>query len=387
MLSTGSQVSSSSSVGLTPNIVDSFILKLNRRQFGMCQKEVALEASQLLRTFVHSYKDQTVDGLIGGIKEIGRLIVNAQPTQFVVGNIVRRVLRIIREEVVDSLAPPPENKDLKSPTSICADSSTSTSAVRSQFLDSGMYNLIALDKEKSKSIEGKELTSLSFYQCKSAIIQAINEFIDELETMETSISIQSLEHIHSNEIIMTYGMSKGVEEFLLYAGRKRKFQVVVAEAGPEHEGQQLAVTLANAGIETTLIPDSAIYALMSRVNKVILGCIAVLANGGIIGKCGSLVIATAAKQHSTPIVVLSGLYKLSPIFPYDVNSLNELKNPQNVLPYNSSLNCPNVQIFSPAFDYVPADYVSTFVTNLGANSPSYIYRLLDECYNTEDFEL
>ena len=126
---------------------------------------------------------------------------------------------------------------------------------------------------------------------------------------------------------------------------------------------------------------------MSRVNKVIIGCVAVLANGGIIAECGTLMLASAARQHSTPIVVLAGLYKISPVFPYDLNSLNLLKNPQSVISYDSQWNCENIQIISPAYDYVPADFLSTFVTNLGANSPSYIYRLLEECYNEEDFAL
>lgn len=33
----------------------------------------------------------------------------------------------------------------------------------------------------------------------------------------------------------------------------------------------MAVELSKAGIETTVIPDSAVFAVMSRVNKVILG--------------------------------------------------------------------------------------------------------------------
>lgn len=43
-----------------------------------------------------------------------------------------------------------------------------------------------------------------------------------------------------------------------------------------------------------------------------------------------------------------------------------------------------VEILSPAYDYVPPRFVSTFVTNVGGNSPSYIYRLLEECYCEED---
>ena len=45
-------------------------------------------------------------------------------------------------------------------------------------------------------------------------------------------------------------------------------QVVVAEGAPRHGGQELARLLAEEGLHTTLIPDSAIFAMMARVNKV-----------------------------------------------------------------------------------------------------------------------
>ena len=44
-----------------------------------------------------------------------------------------------------------------------------------------------------------------------------------------NIAAQALEHIHSNEVIMTIGFSRTVEAFLREAARKRKFHVIVAE--------------------------------------------------------------------------------------------------------------------------------------------------------------
>ena len=49
---------------------------------------------------------------------------------------------------------------------------------------------------------------------------------------------------------------------------KRKFELIVAESAPSYQGQELATKLAKEGIETTLITDSAVFAIMSRVNKV-----------------------------------------------------------------------------------------------------------------------
>ena len=42
----------------------------------------------------------------------------------------------------------------------------------------------------------------------------------------------------------------------------------------------MARELATAGIATTLISDAAVFAMMARVNKVLLGAYAILADGG-----------------------------------------------------------------------------------------------------------
>ncbi len=74
-----------------------------------------------------------------------------------------------------------------------------------------------------------------------------------------------------SEIILTMGHSMDVEFFLKEAARVRKFQVIVAESFPSFSGQKLALSLSEAGIDTTVINDSAVFAVMSRVNKVLLG--------------------------------------------------------------------------------------------------------------------
>lgn len=53
-----------------------------------------------------------------------------------------------------------------------------------------------------------------------------------LEGTTDNIAMQALEHIHSNEVIMTIGRSRTVEAFLKDAARKRKFHVIVAECAP-----------------------------------------------------------------------------------------------------------------------------------------------------------
>jgi hypothetical protein len=44
-----------------------------------------------------------------------------------------------------------------------------------------------------------------------------------------------------------------------------------------------------------------------------------------------------------------------------------------------------VDVSNPFFDYISPELVSLFITNLGGHPPSYIYRLLGENYNVEDY--
>lgn len=60
----------------------------------------------------------------------------------------------------------------------------------------------------------------------------LNCFFPFAEGTTDNISMQALEHIHSNEVIMTIGRSRTVEAFLRDAARKRKFHVIVAECAP-----------------------------------------------------------------------------------------------------------------------------------------------------------
>ncbi|XP_047159133.1 probable translation initiation factor eIF-2B subunit beta [Vigna umbellata] len=78
-----------------------------------------------------------------------------------------------------------------------------------------------------------------------------------------------------------------------------------------YQGHILAKELAARGLQTTVISDSAVFALISRVNMVIVGAHAVMANGGVIAPVGLNMVALAAQRHAVPFVVLAGSHKVS----------------------------------------------------------------------------
>ncbi|XP_019854521.1 PREDICTED: translation initiation factor eIF-2B subunit beta-like isoform X1 [Amphimedon queenslandica] len=224
---------------------------------------------------------------------------------------------------------------------------------------------------------------------KGAVIEAIHELLGEMEESASNIAAQALDHIHSNEVIMTSGHSKTVEAFLKGAARKRKFQVIVAESSPSYQGQKLARNLAEAKIETTVITDSAVFALMSRVNKVIIGTHTVMADGGLKALNGAHALTLAAKHHSVPVIVCAAMFKLSPKFlcSYDQDTFNKIVSPHDILGFTEADLVSKVHVQNPVFDYVPPDLINLFISNIGGNAPSYVYRLISELYDDDDSDL
>ena len=160
----------------------------------------------------------------------------------------------------------------------------------------------------------------------------------------------------------------------------------MAESAPYYGGHAMAARLTAAGIDATVIADAAVYAAMPLVDTVFLPTHAVMANGGLIAPSGGHMVALAARDHAVPVVCLTGLFKLSPTYPHDPDAFNELNSPAAVLDYEVDQALPDGQaeVLNPEFDYIPPELLDLYVTNNGPYQPSYVYRLLAECYHPED---
>ncbi|KAM8832348.1 translation initiation factor eIF2B subunit beta isoform 1-T1 [Spinachia spinachia] len=341
--------------------IEAFLSDLKRGGSGTgplrASAETARETTALLRGITAQAPWGNAGDLMEIIRTEGRRMSAAQPSETTVGNMIRRVLKIIREEYARSRGSSEETDQQES---------------LHKLLTSG-----GLSEENFRQ---------HFAPLKANVIEAINELLTELEGTTDNIKTQALEHIHSNEVIMTIGRSRTVEAFLKDAC-KRKFHVIVAECAPFCQGHKMATSLSKAGIETTVIPDAAIFGVMSRVNKVIIGTQTVLANGGLRAVNGTHTLALAAKHHSTPLIVCAPMFKLSPQFPNEEDTFHKFVSPHEVLPFTEGEILSKVNVHCPVFDYVPPELITLFISNIGGHAPSYIYRLMSELYHPEDHEL
>lgn len=415
-----------------------------------------------MRRVVAAFKITDYARLIERVQQVGRRLTSAQPREMVVGNIVRRVLGVIRDEAeedregdtsgysdagTDSRPQTPRENEVRniqrpsvtsgplnfsplryggfeSVESLTTSISTHADhpfefgegqlSVRPPLLTSytsytvsnaapiatSMFSLLSHPASNAvsptatpgmsspashSSLANNTLATIkTAKELKDEVLEGIEEIIDELDQVDDQIAGYALEHIHFNEIILTHTSSITVQRFLLKAATKRKFTVIHVEAFPnDHEAVHATVTgihtgstndeighelfqkpLTAAGITVILVPDSAVFALMSRVNKVILDTHVVLANGGLVAAAGAKTIAMAARMHRTPVVVLTGVYKLSPVYPFDFDALIEYADASKVFSFEDGDLVDKVDVENPLFDYVPAELVDLYITNL-----------------------
>ncbi|CAH1971678.1 unnamed protein product [Acanthoscelides obtectus] len=286
-----------------------------------------------------------------------QLVRENLPQEATAPNIMRHILKVIREEYQSASKKKDEGQSLHELV-------TSTPSNVLDYSDS-LINL------------------------RSSILDHLTEYKVELESSSDNIAAQALEHIHTNEIILTVGKSNTVEKFLKRAAKDRIFNVIVVEGAPLYAGHTMAASLAKSNIQTTVIADSAVFAMMSRVNKVIIGTHTVLANGGLRAASGIHAVALAAKHYSVPVMVLSHMYKFCPIYvgSHNHEAFNVCASPANVIPYAFGPILDKIEVNNPVYDYVPPELVTLFISHQGGNSPSYVYRLLSELYHQDDYDI
>ena len=413
-----------------------------------------MATAHLLLRVVAKFRWTNVGELLQRIQNVGQRLIEAQPREMVVANIVRRVLGMVRDEAKEDredISDSTPNSEMGSPvpqhselvpqlaplkTEVASsnlrfesteDSDTTQKATGDDVLVSrsqssrpplltshtsyavlngapvqqSMFNLLSATPSPSatppaagspggrvpvNAVSLAHRMAVSTQDLKAEIMECITEIIDELDQVDEQIAAYAQEHIHSNEVILIHTSSITVQKFLLKAAEKRKFTVIVAESYPnDHEETHTAITgkirqdheggdelnsdtflkpLAAAGITVILITDASIFAIMSRVNKVILATHAVIANGGLVAAAGARTIAKAAKVHRTPVIVVSGVYKLSPDYPFEFEALIEYGDPGKIVSYDHGALVDKLEVDNPLFDYVPPDLVDLYITNL-----------------------
>ncbi|XP_053681038.1 translation initiation factor eIF-2B subunit alpha [Anopheles nili] len=199
-------------------------------------------------------------------------------------------------------------------------------------------------------------------------------FLAKLLESRNVIGRQALAFINDGCRILTHARSRTVRQALVMAAKQKKqFHVFITHSFPDNHGTQMAEELERAGIECTLILDSAIGYIMEMVDMVMVGAEGVVESGGIINRLGTVTMAICAKELKKPFYTLVESFKFCRLYPLNQRDLsNEYK-------YNEK-NLNDTTKVHPMVDYTPPGFITLLFTDLGILAPSAVSDELIKLY-------
>ncbi|KAK3942251.1 putative translation initiation factor eIF-2B subunit beta [Diplogelasinospora grovesii] len=373
--------------------IEALIFLLKRRQLhgDACADATA----SILRQVVAKSKWHDVDDLLVQVQKAGSRLAQAAPHEPVIGNVVRRVMGLIRDEAtesrnaddfgsesasdIQSLAPAtnplvPVPTTRPGPTPIRLPTLASTTSFH---VSKSMFNLLSI-ADPADSVAGSFMTGTStpisqaqpasVHALRGEVMDGIDEIIDEISQADDQIASFADIQIHPGDFVLVHQPTPTVEKFLVRAAAKRRFTVLISSLSPPQTGEvpyaALRKKLSAAGIRTINLATNGLMAYMPKVNKVIFGARAVYQNGGLLADSGAYTAARAAHESSKPVIVLSGIFKFCPEDPSDEASKHELGNSSSTVSYADGSTVDAIEIENTVAEYVPPNLVDVYLTNL-----------------------
>lgn len=221
----------------------------------------------------------------------------------------------------------------------------------------------------------------SLQRLKSYVIDVADTFIENSEQAVIRIGEYGSKLIESGDTVMTHCNSAAALEIIKTAHRQGKdLRAFATETRPLFQGHITAQILSKEGIDVSLICDNAVRYFISRIDKVIVGADAIAANGALINKIGTSMVALAAKEASIPFIVGAETIKFSPetiigeLIRIEERPWTEVISPEILR------NIGEVKVYNPAFDITPQMYIDMIVTEKGVIPPQGAIDILQEDY-------
>lgn len=274
-----------------------------------------------IRVFSDSYEGSGTDEFINEVKVIAWKLASARPTEPLARNLVRFVLSHLS-------------------------SNQSIQQIQEVVLEDAIMTAYQMLEEAKKQI-----------------VQNGVELITDVDALLT--------HCHSSTVEnIIIGINKKIPDLKVYA----------TETRPRMQGRITAKNLLSAGIEVTMVVDSASSMFITSkeepdVDAVIIGCDEVTQQGGAINKIGSLDIALACQYDGDPLYVATTLLKLDTFVKSETPRI-EYRSAKEIWEHAPE----GLRIINPAFELVPPSLITGFITEAGVIVPTEIEKVAKEIY-------
>ncbi len=209
---------------------------------------------------------------------------------------------------------------------------------------------------------------------RTGMIEAADRFIAFSNGAVAALAEHGSKRIKDGFTMMTICNSSAAVGVITKAHRDgKKIKVYACETRPKRQGLITVRELAAAGIDVTLIVDSAARTYMKQTDLVFVGADTVTAQGNVVNKIGTSQVALCAQEARVPFFVCAESYKFSmDTLEGDLVEIEE-REPEEIA---DPSDFPGVKFGNPVFDITPAKYINAIITESGLIPPQGAYDVV-----------
>ncbi|MCL2334221.1 MAG: ribose 1,5-bisphosphate isomerase [Candidatus Methanoplasma sp.] len=218
-------------------------------------------------------------------------------------------------------------------------------------------------------------SAASLGEAKASVVRNAASFVKMSSSAVETIAKIGAKRVEKGDTLLTHCNSSAALGIIKEAHLQGKdIKVYATESRPWRQGLLTVKELSDAGVDVTLIIDSAVRAVMKDIDKVFVGADTVTSNGALINKVGTSQLALAANEARVPFSVCTETYKFSPMTIFgDMVEIEERDCGEVV---KADEIPKGVKIYNPVFDTTPAKYIDAYITELGVISPGSVYDVM-----------
>lgn len=219
----------------------------------------------------------------------------------------------------------------------------------------------------------------SLAENRAAAAEAAAEFIDNAKTAIKRIAEIGAKRIRDGDRILTHCNSAAAISVMKAAWNQgKRIEVLATETRPRFQGRLTARELSRIGIPVTLILDDAVRYFMPKVDKVLVGADAITANGAVVNKIGTSMVALAAHEAKVRVFVAAETYKFSPETMIGELVKIEERDRSEVISEDDLKHIGSIRVANPAFDVTPPEFIDLIITERGIIPPLGAMLILEE---------
>jgi ribose 1,5-bisphosphate isomerase len=224
------------------------------------------------------------------------------------------------------------------------------------------------------SLKHKDRTNSGFPE----MVQKVSdEFVETFRAARRKITEVGTKRITNGSQVLTHCHSSAVSEILQTSKANGvDFKLYLTETRPRYQGRITAREMAEAGVDTTMLVDSAVRTILNRVDIVLVGSDAITSEGNVINKIGTSLIALAAQEARTPFYVATELFKFDPQTIHGDFEVIEERSPDEIWTDPPE----GLKIRNPAFDVTRREYIHGIICEEGMISPHSVVEAVRRRY-------